>query len=149
MQTAIPVILVLEYFSQSKEKKSYTVEEPELSLFPTAQKALVEFFAEKVLGCGHELVITTHSPYILTSLNNLIFAHQVGQTASQVNEVISHGFWVNSQDVVSYFVKDGKTSFIIDDELQQIRADEIDGVSNIINATYDKILEIQVDGEDE
>jgi predicted ATPase len=106
MQTAIPVIIVLEYFSQSKEKKSYTIEEPELNLFPTAQKALVEFFAEKVLGCGHELVITTHSPYILTSLNNLLFASRIVEkypdARNQLDNILSMKRFVSESQVCVY-----------------------------------------------
>jgi energy-coupling factor transporter ATP-binding protein EcfA2 len=149
MQAAIPVILVLEYFSQfeREQKKSYTVEEPELNLFPIAQKALVEFFAQKVLGCGHRLVITTHSPYILTSLNNLLFAYQVGQEFVDVENIVPRKLWMNVSDITSFFVENGVVRHILDEELQQIMAEEIDRISSIINADYDKILEIQIDGE--
>lgn len=121
MQTAIPVVLVLEYFSNiptmsednlnknipiTTQSKSYTIEEPELNLFPTAQKTLVEFFAEKVLGCGHQLVITTHSPYILTSLNNLLFASRIVEkypdAQSQLNNTLSMKYFVSESQACVY-----------------------------------------------
>ena len=69
MQTVIPALLVMDYYSSDKDhKKSFVFEEPELNLFPTAQKALVEFMAEKVLNRGHQLVICTHSDHILYSI---------------------------------------------------------------------------------
>lgn len=69
MQTLIPALLVLDYYTKDKEDKhSFTFEEPELNLFPTAQKELVEFLAEKVLNNGHQLVICTHSDHIMYSV---------------------------------------------------------------------------------
>jgi predicted ATPase len=69
MQTVIPALLILEHYAQNNEtKKSFTFEEPELNLFPTAQKKLVEFMAEKVLNKGHQLVVCTHSDHILYSV---------------------------------------------------------------------------------
>ena len=54
------------------------VEEPEAHLFPVAQKALIELL---VLMTNHlpesQLIITTHSPYVLTIINNLLFASRV------------------------------------------------------------------------
>ena len=45
LQAIIPALIVFDYFSQDTNKKSYTFEEPELNLFPVAQKSLVEFLA--------------------------------------------------------------------------------------------------------
>ena len=58
------------------------VEEPEAYLFPVAQKQIIDF------------AITTHSPYILSSLNNLLYAYNLGADKSeysrfQVDEVQS------------------------------------------------------------
>jgi predicted ATPase len=150
LQTIVPAILIFEPSAQDEQKKSYTFEEPELNLFPTAQRILVELLAEKVLNQGHQVVITTHSPYILTALNNLLYAHQIGQKEpSKVEELIKRKLWLDPQNMVSYFVEEGTTRSIVDEELQQTKAEDIDEVSNLINSLYDKLLEIEVSGEDD
>jgi len=64
------------------EKRSVflVIEEPEAHLFPETQNQLVEFFGLFANAKpDNQLLVTTHSPYILTALNNLIYAYQVGQ----------------------------------------------------------------------
>lgn len=57
------------------------IEEPEAHLFPTAQQHLLQVLTtlltdshQQASGGDNQLFITTHSPYLLTVLNNLIFA---------------------------------------------------------------------------
>ena len=57
------------------------IEEPEAHLFPTAQQHLLQVLTtlltdghQQSSGGNNQLFITTHSPYLLTILNNLIFA---------------------------------------------------------------------------
>lgn len=101
MQTSVPALLILEYYSQNnKIKKSFTFEEPELNLFPTAQKALVEFMAEKVLNRGHQLVICTHSDHILYSI--LIECKKYDDSNGEIgifNETTSIYYLRNEEDV--------------------------------------------------
>ena len=50
----------------------FIIEEPEQNLFPESQRDLIYYLLEKCLDGEkeHQLTITTHSPYILYSLNN-------------------------------------------------------------------------------
>jgi predicted ATPase len=145
MQTLIPVLVTLEYFAKSDIKKSYIFEEPELNLFPLTQKKLVEFLAAKVLGNGHKLVITTHSPYILTSLNNLVYAYQVGQLKpNKVINLVSDSDWINPDSIAAYYIEDNNLRRIIDDESKQLRTEEIDAASDEINLLYDALIEIKM-----
>jgi predicted ATPase len=41
------------------------LDEPENSLSPENQVILADFLAESVLYCGNQLVISTHSPFLL------------------------------------------------------------------------------------
>ena len=41
------------------------LDEPENSLSPENQKILADFLAESVRYCGNQLVISTHSPFLL------------------------------------------------------------------------------------
>lgn len=155
MQTLIPALLVLDYYTKDKEDKhSFTFEEPELNLFPTAQKDLVEFLAEKVLNNGHQLVICTHSPYILTSFNNLLYAYQVQKQfpASQekVFEVISQNKLVSSAEIAIYYLpleeefEEYETYAVdlLDKETGLIPDNDLDSASEYIVEDFKQLISI-------
>ena len=57
---------------------NFIIEEPEQNLFPETQRDLVYYLFEKLkLEKEHSITITTHSPYILYSINNCIMANIV------------------------------------------------------------------------
>jgi len=122
---------------------------PEQKLFPTAQNELVSHYAERLnSGPNVHMFIVTHSPYILTALNNLIYAYQVGQSRpDEVSALVPMNRWINPQRVSAYFVKDGVATSIMDDGLQHIKAEEIDEASTLTNVLYDELLDIKIDGE--
>src|SRR5206468_2795204 len=103
------------------------------------------YLADKATSFKHQLILTTHSPYILTSLNNLMYAYQVGQEhAEEVNKIIDKKYWVNPQDVSAYrLMADGTAKNIVDDEFNQIDAVEFDEVSREINRIWDRISDIR------
>ena len=122
---------------------------PEAGLFPTAQNGLVAHYASIInSGPNNRLLITTHSPYILTALNNYLYAYQVGQKyPDAVSALIPKHLWIDPRRVSAYFVENGVATSIMDGELQQIDADKIDEASTLSNALYDKLFDIKIDGE--
>ncbi|MBF0285390.1 MAG: AAA family ATPase [Magnetococcales bacterium] len=120
------------------------IEEPEAHLFPDAQYTLVELFALYLNTNRNRLFITTHSPYILTSLNNFLQAHVVGQKNPEGVEKI-RGFkrnrWIDPERVGAYFVENGEVRDIMDRELGMIHAEEIDSASVRINRDYEALME--------
>lgn len=155
MQTAIPTLLVLEYYARKNENpKNFIFEEPELNLFPSAQKAFVEFLIERVVNRSHRLVICTHSPYILTSLNNLLYAHQIQRkfpaSQQEVAKVIAKNTMIASEDVaVYYLVAEGEFEDydtyvvdLLDKETGLISGNELDSISEYINEDFEDLIEI-------
>ncbi|MFN0036682.1 MAG: AAA family ATPase [Saprospiraceae bacterium] len=59
------------------------IEEPEAHLFPLAQQHLVEIIALAQAATGSRFVLTTHSPYIVSALNNILFYSQLTQNGVQ------------------------------------------------------------------
>ena len=74
IQSAIPLYLAVKYLAQ--KHSNIIIEEPEQNLFPKAQKETVEYIVEQISD-DNNLFMMTHSPYILTALNNLILANDV------------------------------------------------------------------------
>jgi len=137
----------LELLKENFKEVHYTnvyLEEPEQNLFPEAQRDLVsELICFNNLHEDHTLTMTTHSPYILSSINNLMYASQVGRKDSQrVNSIVSEQNWMCYDKVRAYFVDKGTAYSILDDEVKQIKAEVIDEVSNILNKEYEGLLEI-------
>ena len=71
-------ILMLAFIIILEKKKSFVIiEEPEAHLFPIAQKNVVSLISLMVNSTDSRAIITTHSPYILTSLNILLYSDKI------------------------------------------------------------------------
>ena len=124
------------------------LEEPEANVFPSTQYDLIRLFAslssEQVLDFSW--VITTHSPYILSSFNNLLEAWQAGHTDEQraeaVRAVIEENYWVNPDEFWAYAIDDGYLKSIMDEETHLISDNFLDSVSERIGGEFDDLLRI-------
>jgi predicted ATPase len=149
-QAMIPALIVFDYLSEDKTKKSYTFEEPELNLFPVAQKSLIEFLAEKVLSHGHQMIITTHSPYILTSINNLLFASKIQteypQSTEKLVDVSGLNRFISSKDMAIYYLSNEEeincSVNLIDKETGMIPENDLDSASDDIMDVFDRLMSV-------
>jgi len=96
------VLIILE-----KQNALRIIEEPEAHLFPVAQKQLVELLVYmKNYNPNNQIIITTHSPYILTVLNNLLFASRVVKKSphseDEVAKIIPKVFRIDPNDFAAY-----------------------------------------------
>ena len=66
-----PLVLCLRYFAVPNEL--LIIDEPEMNLHPAAQVQIIEFLA-MLVQAGLKVLITTHSPYIVDHLSNLMKA---------------------------------------------------------------------------
>lgn len=124
---------------------AFFIEEPELNLYPKSQRLLVNDMVATLQASDHSVFLTTHSPYTLTSINNLIFANQVGkQNKSETDKIISKNKWIPMEDVAAWKINEETYEFhsLIDEELQMLKAEEIDEVSRVINEEFDKLLDL-------
>lgn len=147
-QEILPLVTVLPALIHHPIKQNIYIEEPEAHLFPSAQSKLVEIFAAIInqSSNGPDLVLTTHSPYVLVKINNLMKAGQLGRAHSdaqrqKVNLVVPKAYWLNSKLIKAYAIKDGNLAPIIDSS-GYIDADYLDDVSGEISREYMKLLEI-------
>ena len=89
---------------------SLFIEEPELNLFPSTQKELLYFIINAIKEKEHNLFLTTHSPYILYSLNNCIMGWLVKDNMPNdiANSLESHNSWINPKLISVWQIKDGE-----------------------------------------
>ena len=92
------------------------------------------------------MVLTTHSPYTLTIINNLIYAAKVGKNHSDdVNKVVDKSLWLSWENVEAYRIMNGHAENILDDEIHEIKAELIDEVSQAISSQYNRLMDIEID----
>ncbi|MEL1245145.1 AAA family ATPase [Flavobacterium sp. DGU11] len=144
-KSTIPIILTIKHYSENRKKsKTFIVEEPELNLFPKAQKKLIEFFVENVNENGHSFLLPTHSPYVLSALNDLLMAYKKGQkNPEEVKKVVKKEYWLNPEELSVYELKDGKATSIVDRKLNLISENILDDVSDEMNDEFDMLLDIE------
>ncbi|HHH53225.1 MAG TPA: ATP-binding cassette domain-containing protein [Bacteroidetes bacterium] len=139
IQSALPLYLTVKYFA--KRYSSIVIEELEQNLFPKAQKETVEYIVGET-NHNNQLFIMTHSPYILTSLNNLILAYDVKtqKGIEAIRGLVEESQCVNFDDVSAYSIVDGKAIDIMDREDRLIGINSIDIISDEINRVFDSLL---------
>jgi len=139
IQSALPLYLTVKYYS--KKHHSIIIEEPEQNLFPKAQKETVEFIVEHI-NKDSSLYLMTHSPYILTSINNLILAYDVKEQKGEeaIKGIIKKEQCINFDEVSAYYIENGKTIDIKDYENRLINAKFIDSISDEIDEEFDLLL---------
>lgn len=139
-------ILMLSFIIILEKKKSFViVEEPEAHLFPIAQKKVVDLIALMVNTTGSKAIITTHSPYILTSLNILLYSDKV-EKSLKGKAVIPKSLRIPFDTFAAYKLEnlaDTRESLenLLDEESHMIRTDYIDEVSSISNAELERLLD--------
>ncbi|NEN99458.1 MAG: AAA family ATPase [Moorea sp. SIO3I7] len=155
-QETFPLTIILSAlpFLVDEDSAGQTVyiEEPEAHLFPSAQRKMVELIAcvfnsdpqkQKL-----QFFITTHSPYILTSINNLLQAGMLYKESSQdvlpkLEEIVPRYKALSTLDLSAYVLENGKAENILDDkETGLINANLIDGVSDELAIEFDELLDL-------
>ncbi len=143
-QEAVWIFNILLYQLINNKRTFIILEEPEAHLYPDAQKQIMELLS-LFMNSDNSLLITTHSPYILGAINNLLYASQVYNKADsnkrvQVERIISKDYFI--QTCNAYFVNDGLIETCIDTDDSLIINEVIDGASQVINNDYDALFDI-------
>lgn len=142
-QESLWILMLILIRILDRSKVYMIIEEPEAHLFPDSQKEMVELIA---LFCNaqsdNKALLTTHSPYILTSLNNLLYAFEVGKNDPKgAKKIVDEPFWLDPSRVMACYVENGQLEPIMDDGL--IQAERIDEISNKINAQLDQLYDLK------
>lgn len=152
-QELLPLIIAIGSFPRFASTKSdprphmLYIEEPEAHLFPSAQSRLLQGLAALVSGNSRRLVITTHSPYVLAKVNNLMKAGALEQSLgpekqSKLNAVVPKAFRIARGTARAYAIVDGTLVNILDSD-GLIAADYLDSISNEIGAEFSSLLGLE------
>jgi ABC-type cobalamin/Fe3+-siderophores transport system ATPase subunit len=143
-QESLWILLLLFIVILERQSVFIVIEEPEAHLFPEAQREIAHLIALVSNLNQSQVLITTHSPYILASFNNLILAGKLG--ASNRNDVssrINERLWISQNKVYAGLVRQGGMEPILDEELKIIQQEYVDTVSRQINDEFDFLYSLE------
>lgn len=96
------------------------IEEPELNLFPKTQQELIYYMISVLSKANrkHQLVLTTHSPFILFAINNCMMGGLVGSKIPTIEQldIASSQAWIKPSDVSIYEIHNGTIVSIQDED---------------------------------
>lgn len=144
-QEVVWILNVLFYYLLNNKKIYFIIEEPESHLFPNAQKLIAEFIALVQKGGKSQVFITTHSPYILGTFNNLLYAHRISKYVDKkrLSEIIPESKWLDFEKVAALFIEHGNMYSCLNEEFESIQNEVIDGASEDINNDFDRMAELK------
>lgn len=150
LQSAIPMLMVIDYALKTDSFNSFVIEEPEQNLFPQNQFEMLSFVTSRLWHPRQrrQFIITTHSPYLLSSLNVLMLAyklHHIEEVREEAEKIIVPGYTVNPDDV-SVFALDPNSDVycksLISEKTGLVSVNELDSVSEMIGNDFDKLYRL-------
>lgn len=133
-QEAVPLLFALARFPRTG--RTLIIEEPEAHLFPDAQVDVLDFIVRQAVSRRTSVLFTTHSPYLLSALNNYLLRGSRG---------LRRGIDVNV--VRAYAIGEGTAVSIVDRDAALVSSDYIDGASSKIEKEFIKALGQESDAE--
>lgn len=159
-QELMPLLMAFSSISptnnnpQSIEGRNYLtfIEEPEAHLFPDAQSRIIEGFSKYIRSNTYnrrKIIITTHSPYVLSKINNLLKAGRLHKEFRKnrekielLSQTIPRASSINPERFTAHALINGEFIRIVDDH-GLIDAEYLDEVSNEINSEFARLLELE------
>lgn len=148
-QELLPILVTM--FIRSKY--FFVIEEPEAHIFPESQSEIIKFIVSTQILNSNEksFLFTTHSPYVLTTLNNLAYAGVLEAKLQQKNDsksiekldkVYSIQERIPENALSAYYFNKGEVTNIIDKETGLINAEDLDKISDITSEKFSDLLEL-------
>jgi len=138
-----------------QQKVFRIIEEPEAHLFPEAQKHMIELLAILVnADDDNQVIITTHSPYVLTVFNNLLFANRVIEknpdTREEVSKIIDIQSLISANDFAAYSLNpsqadengEGYCVNLVNERTQVIDQNYLDTVSEELSNDFRTLYDL-------
>lgn len=145
----------------SKANKAYYqsvqffIEEPEQNLYPMSQKDLLLNVVKHLVAANRNekakqrsmVVMTTHSPYILSVLNELmaeakLYDKHTEKHIEGAEDFVNYYCLMQPEDYLAYYINDNGTfENLIDPDLPMISGVELDGVSDWVEERISKVNE--------
>jgi predicted ATPase len=148
-QEVIPALMVLLTHSLEKEINDlFTIEEPEAHLFPETQRDVIFFISKVCNTFNKSVIITTHSPYILSAFNILLLANDImnEKNKEKIEKIIGRNTAIKFEDITAYTIEDGILKSFLNHETKLLDTNIIDKATEAFEDLFDKLNEIGLEG---
>lgn len=146
-QEVVWIVLLLFVILLENRDVFIVIEEPEAHLFPEAQKDIVELISLLINTSSSHIIITTHSPYILSAFNIYLYAGQLTDALDKQSHLKIDKKLRITKPFTAFLVNRINNQFsqnnIVDEDLHLVKAEVIDGISNEMNILFDQLLELE------
>ena len=150
LQSAIPMLMIIDFALKTNSFDSFVIEEPEQNLFPKNQFEMLGFVTSRLWHPNQrrQFIITTHSPYMLASLNVLMLAYklqQIEEVRDAAEKIIVPGYTVNPDDVAVYSLDPNSEDYcksLISEKTGLVSVNDLDSVSEIIGDDFDRLYDL-------
>lgn len=153
VQSALPLLLVVQYGIDERDYASFVVEEPECNLFPQKQTELLHFLIRQIYSQNRMLTITTHSPYFLSALNNYLYAGRIAkeivESKEDLKKILNEELWLESDNCAIYslgeMINGGEYCInLVDATTKMIDYNYLDGVSLTMGEEFGKLNNLYI-----
>lgn len=147
VKTLFSLVFYLEHLAQPGDY--LMIDEPELSLHPDNQRNLARVLA-KLVNNGVKVVLSTHSPYFVRELNNLIMLNKSFIKAGELRQRYGYepGESLNPEKVSAYLFDQKTIKEMKIDVNEGIIAETFDDVINNLNQSSNDIYYASQEEED-
>lgn len=133
---AWPFFLLAATFGALLDTAYFYFEEPETHLHPEAQVEIMRTIGYLV-NKGHKFILTTHSPFLLYVINNMIQRHISCKGNFPVKEDIA----LSPEDVVAYRLGDHPEVISGDKATGLLNLEELEKVADELGGEFDRLLD--------
>lgn len=152
-QSTLPLLMVMDNVLKKEGYLVVVVEEPEQNLFPENQRFLLNF----LVSCFNKrnkpnlMAISTHSPYMLSILNNCILADMIvkknPEAKENVEEIMPSEYHLSADDVAVYALDNTGDEYcksVVDPNTKLISANFLDSVSETISSDFNRLYKLYI-----
>ena len=136
--TSVRSLGMIWYWLQFIAKKNniLIIDEPEINLHPRNQRLFARFIT-RLVNCGVQVFITTHSDYIIREINTLIL---MSHTADHIPDIKRKYGYAESDKLIPYDVNVYVT--------KENNTDSLSSKYNVVKIPVDSVTGIQIESFD-
>ena len=144
---------MLKYLSSRSRYNCFVniVEEPELSLFPESQNSMIRLLCKVNNGTtDNMLLLTSHSPYTLAILNNLVLAYKAYEKGDdnikrKVAEIVPPEYHIDPESLTAFSLTEAEMEnyqSVLSESSGIISKNDLDSVSELIMREFNILYRI-------
>lgn len=156
IQSTMPLLQVIHYAIRHKEYSTFVIEEPECNLFPEKQVELLEYILRLTKDEERTLIITTHSPYVLSAMNNYLYAGGLLKdvehlSRNDIGDILKNRTCVLPEECSVYSLGENINGdgvyckSLMDPKSGMIDFNSLDAISNKLGQDFEALEDLYVD----